>query len=33
MNILTRVMGLILAAMSVEFVVTGLRNLLPGLAG
>ncbi len=32
MNVLTRVMGLILAAMSVEFVVGGLRNLLPGLA-
>lgn len=33
MNIMTRVMGLILAAMSVEFIVGGLRNLLPGLAG
>ena len=32
MNVLTRVMGLILAAMSVEFIVGGLRNLLPGLA-
>lgn len=32
MNITTRVMGLILAAMSVEFIVGGLRNLLPGLA-
>ena len=32
MNITTRVMGLILAAMAVEFVVGGLRNLLPGLA-
>jgi len=31
MNITTRVMGLILAAMSVEFIVGGLRNLLPGL--
>jgi len=32
MNVTTRIMGLILAAMSVEFVVGGLRNLLPGLA-
>ena len=32
MNISTRVSGLILAAMSVEFIVGGLRNLLPGLA-
>jgi len=28
----TRVMGLILAAMAVEFVIGGLKNLLPGLA-
>jgi small neutral amino acid transporter SnatA (MarC family) len=26
------VMGLILAAMAVEFVIGGLKNLLPGLA-
>ncbi len=32
MNVTTRIMGLILAAMSVEFIVGGLRNLLPGLA-
>lgn len=32
MNIATRVMGLILAAMAVEFIVGGLRQLLPGLA-
>jgi multiple antibiotic resistance protein len=32
MNITARVMGLILAAMAVEFIVGGLRNLLPGLA-
>ena len=33
LNIATRVMGLILAAMAVEFIVSGLRNLLPGLMG
>ena len=32
MNITTRVMGLILASMAIEFIVGGLRNLLPGLA-
>lgn len=31
MNITARVMGLILAAMAVEFIVGGLRTLLPGL--
>lgn len=31
MNIMTRVMGLILAAMSVEFMVSGIGHLLPGL--
>lgn len=32
MNVITRVMGLILASMAVEFIITGIRNLLPGLA-
>jgi len=31
-NVMTRLMGLILAAMAVEFIVGGLRTLLPGLA-
>jgi multiple antibiotic resistance protein len=33
MNITARVMGLILAAMAIEFIVGGLRTMLPGLAG
>lgn len=32
LNVTTRVMGLILASMAVEFIIGGLRNLLPGLA-
>ncbi len=31
-NVLTRIMGLILAAIAVEFMASGLRQLLPGLA-
>lgn len=33
MNITTRVMGLLLAAMAIEFIAGGLKALLPGLAG
>ena len=32
-NIVTRVMGLILAALSIELITGGLRELFPGLAG
>jgi multiple antibiotic resistance protein len=31
MNIITRLMGLVLAAMSVEFIAHGLTGLFPGL--
>lgn len=32
-NVLTRIMGLIMAAIGVEFIANGLRELLPGLSG
>jgi len=32
-NIITRIMGLIIAALGVEFIANGLKQLLPGLAG
>lgn len=32
-NVVTRIMGLIMAAIGVEFIANGLRELLPGLAG
>ncbi len=32
-NIITRLMGLIIAAIGVEFIANGLKDLLPGLAG
>lgn len=32
-NIVTRLMGLIMAAMGVEFIASGLRQLFPGLGG
>lgn len=32
-NIVTRIMGLIIAALGVEFITNGLKQLLPGLAG
>ncbi|MBL4830268.1 MAG: YchE family NAAT transporter [Aliivibrio sp.] len=31
-NVITRIMGLILGALGIEFIATGVRNLLPGLA-
>lgn len=32
-NVMTRIMGLILAAIAVEFMANGIKQLLPGLAG
>ena len=32
-NVITRIMGLILAALGIEFIANGLRALFPGLAG
>ena len=32
-NIATRIMGLILAAIAVEFIANGLKGLFPALAG
>jgi multiple antibiotic resistance protein len=32
-NIITRIMGLIIAAIGVEFITNGLKQLLPGLSG
>ncbi|PMH40611.1 hypothetical protein BCU68_16255 [Vibrio sp. 10N.286.49.B3] len=32
-NIITRIMGLILGALGIEFIASGLRSLFPGLAG
>jgi multiple antibiotic resistance protein len=31
-NVITRIMGLILAALGIEFIATGLRALFPGLS-
>lgn len=33
MNILTKVMSLLLMALAIELIATGVRSLLPGLAG
>jgi small neutral amino acid transporter SnatA (MarC family) len=32
MNVATRILGLLLAAMAVQFMAEGLKELLPGLA-
>ena len=32
-NVVTRIMGMLLASIGIEFITTGLRNLFPGLAG
>jgi multiple antibiotic resistance protein len=32
-NVFTRIMGLILAAIAVEFIANGLKGLFPALAG
>jgi multiple antibiotic resistance protein len=32
MNIVTRIMGLILAAIGIEFIANGIMGLFPGLA-
>lgn len=32
-NVITRIMGLILGALGIEFIANGLRNLFPGLVG
>lgn len=32
-NVITRIMGLVLGALGIEFITGGLRNLFPGLAG
>jgi len=32
LNIITRIMGLILAAIGVQFIADGIKSLLPGLA-
>ncbi len=31
-NVITRIMGLILGALGIEFITNGLRSLFPGLA-
>ena len=32
-NVITRIMGLLLMALGIEFIVTGLKSIFPGLLG
>jgi len=32
-NVVTRIMGLLLMALGIEFIVTGIKSIFPGLVG